>query len=162
MDLHPNRADEATLDRYATALADGIEVAVPAWVRRSVDRLMFAWAGKVPVDVADGAEVAGRAALEAIGPRVRALLATDVDAQRTNPLALVREAVTYPTEVLRRAGVPSVVRDAFAERAFPDDVYGLSPASFADVDPALHEPGLVWGAAKAHVVLARRRAEGRR
>ena len=31
-----------------------------------------------------------------------------------------------------------------------------------DLDPALHEPGLRWGAAKAHVVLARRRAEGRR
>jgi hypothetical protein len=41
-------------------------------------------------------------------------------------------------------------------------VYDLTPASFADVDPALHEPGLVWGAAKAHVHLARRRREGRR
>ena len=48
------------------------------------------------------------------------------------------------------------------ERAFPDDVYDLAPASFADVDPALHEPGLVWGAAKAHVHLARRRRDGRR
>ena len=33
---------------------------------------------------------------------------------------------------------------------------------FADVDPTLHEPGLRWGASKAHVVLLRRRAEGRR
>ena len=31
-----------------------------------------------------------------------------------------------------------------------------------DFYASLHEPGLVWGAAKAHVVLARRRAEGRR
>ena len=51
-------------------------------------------------------------------------------------------------------------RDEFAERTFPDDVYDLSPASFADVDPALHEPGLMWGAAKAHVILHRRRSEG--
>ena len=55
-----------------------------------------------------------------------------------------------------------VVRDAHAERLFPDDDYDLSPGAFADVDPALHEPGLVWGAAKAHVIMARRRAEGRR
>ena len=43
---------------------------------------------------------------------------------------------------------------------FPDDDYDLSPATFADIDESLHEPGLVWGAAKAHVVLTRRR--GRR
>jgi hypothetical protein len=55
-----------------------------------------------------------------------------------------------------------VARDEFSLRNFPDDVYDLTPASFADVDPELHEPGLLWGAAKAHVHLARRRREGRR
>ena len=35
-------------------------------------------------------------------------------------------------------------------------------ATVVGLPTALHEPGLVWGAAKAHVVLARRRAEGRR
>jgi len=85
------------------------------------------------------------------------LFAQDVDDQRVNPLAIVRGAVRYPTEVLRVAGVPPVVRDEFDERAFPDDLYALTPASFADVDPALHEPGLLWGAAKAHAHLTRRR-----
>ena len=75
---------------------------------------------------------------------------------------MVRRAVVYPTAVLRGAGVPPVVRDADAEARFPDDDYDLTPAAFADLDPSLHEPGLVWGAAKAHVHLARRRAEGRR
>ena len=88
---------------------------------------------------------------------VRHLLSLDVDAQRTNPLSVVRSAVRYPTEVLRSAGVPPVRRDEFAERAFPDDIYDLSPASFADVDPSLHEPGVVWGAAKAHIHLTRHR-----
>ncbi len=69
-------------------------------------------------------------------------------------MALVREAVAYPTQVLRAAGVPPVVRDQMAEAAFPRDDYDLSPASFADLDPNLAEPGLVWGAAKAHVVMA--------
>ena len=102
------------------------------------------------------------------GPRPRwarrsaALLATDVDEQRANPLAVLRSAVRYPTAVLAAAGVPPVVRSEFDERAFPDDVYGLAPATWADLDPALQERGIVWGAAKAHVVLGRRRAEGKR
>ncbi len=54
-----------------------------------------------------------------------------------------------------------LARDAFARRQDPDDVYDLMPASFADIDPALAEPGLVWGAAKAHVHLARRRRADR-
>jgi hypothetical protein len=70
---------------------------------------------------------------------------------------VLRAAVRHPTAVLAEAGVPEVVRDRFAEETFPADVYDLSPAAFADIDPALAEPGLVWGAAKAHVVLTRRR-----
>jgi hypothetical protein len=105
---------------------------------------------------------AGQAAVADVEAPLRDLLAQDPDAQRANPLAIVRRAVARPTEVLRAAGVPPVRRDPHAERLFPDDDYDLSPGAFADVDPSLHEPGLVWGAAKAHVVLARRRAEGRR
>ena len=67
---------------------------------------------------------------------------------------MLRTLVRYPTDVLRSAGARPVTRDEFAVRNFRDDVYDLSPATFADVDPALHEPGLVWGAAKAHVHLA--------
>jgi len=97
-----------------------------------------------------------------VGPRIHALLALDIDEQRVNPLALVREAVRYPTEVLRAAEVRPVHRDEFAARQFPDDDYDLTPTSFGEIDPDLHEPGLVWGAAKAHVHLSRRRAAGQR
>ncbi|MCB0970122.1 MAG: hypothetical protein KDA97_01200, partial [Acidimicrobiales bacterium] len=97
------------------------------------------------------------AAADDVGARLRELLAADVDEQRTGPLAVVRAAVSYPTDVLRRAGVPAVVRDEFAERAFVEDRYGLAPAAFADLDEGLADLGLRWGAAKAHVVLRRRR-----
>jgi hypothetical protein len=80
---------------------------------------------------------------------LRTLLETDIDAQATTPLSVLRHAVRYPTEVLRAAGVPPVRRDAFAESSFPDDDYDLAPASLADVDPDLVELGLAWGAAKA-------------
>jgi len=114
-----------------------------------VERIMIAWAGSVPSAVAEAAEEAARQAGAEVVPRVRALLMSDVDEQRTTPLALVRTAVRYPTGVLQSAGVAPVERDRFAERAFPEDVYDLAPASFADLDPALAEVAITWGAAKA-------------
>lgn len=155
-------ADAAALARYATALADGIEARLAGWVERVVTERHRAWSGPVPDEVAAAARAAGEAATAEVVPRVRALLARDVDDQPTGPLALLRGAVVHPTGVLRAAGVPPVARDAVAVRLHPDDAYDLSPATFADVHPDLHEPGLTWGAAKAHVVLARRRREGRR
>ncbi len=155
-------ADEAALAAHAQALAGAIDRALAPWVVRSVEVVAAAWGGPVPEAVVADAERAGGQARAEIGARVRDLLERDVDDQPTGPLALLRRAVTYPTEVLRRAGVPPVARDRFAEEAFPEDLYDLSPASFAELDPDLAELGLVWGAAKAHVVLARRRREGLR
>ena len=154
--------DLAALAAYAGALADGIERAVPAWVERSVRRVLDDQAIAVDDGVSRRIASAAARAREDGASRVRRLLATDVDRQAGNPLAILRDLVRYPTAVLRAAGARPVGRDEFHERNFPDDVYDLSPATFADVDPALHEPGLVWGAAKARVHLARRRREGLR
>ncbi len=160
-----NPDDERALVAYASALADAVDAALAGWVVRSVERLLLAWqggTGSVDPRVLADARAAGEQARADVGGQVRALLALDIDEQPTTPLTLLRRAVRYPTGVLRAAGVPEVVRDARDEELFPDDVYGLAPATFADIDPALHDPGLAWGAAKAHVHLARRRAEGRR
>lgn len=151
-------ADAAALRGYAAALADAVVGALPGWVEGAVVQRYEAWAGETaPPALIDDARLAGRRAVDDVEPRLRELLATDVDAQRTNPLAILRSAVGHPTQVLAAAGVPPVVRDAQAERLFPDDAYDLSPAAFGDLHPSVHEPGLVWGAAKAHVILARRR-----
>ncbi|MGH9192197.1 MAG: hypothetical protein ACRDZ0_06945 [Acidimicrobiales bacterium] len=155
-------ADAAALARYATTLADRIEQAIPGWIDRLVRRVLvdqdIAADDVVAARIAD----AGRAARIDGGRDVRALLSSDIDAQAGNPLAVLRSLVPHATAVLDAAGARPVTRDEFSMRSFPDDVYDLTPASFADVDPALHEPGLVWGAAKAHVHLARRRRQGKR
>lgn len=151
--------DEATLARYAGELADAVEHALPGWVERSVERR---YPGSLPDDVRQRAHEAGQRAAGEVGGQVRDLLRTDIDQQWTNPLSLLRAAVRYPGSVLEAAGAPRPPRDSEAIRLHPDDHFDLVPAAFADVDPALHEPGLVWGAAKAHVHLARRRREGRR
>jgi len=150
---------DANLQRCGDALANALEAALPGWVARSVEGRWQDWKGATPLppEVRAEAEKAGARAQSEVGQQLRTLFALDVDEQRVNPLDLVRRAVSYPAAVLRSAGVPEVVRDEFAERAFPDDVYGLAPASFADIDQSVYEPGLEWGAAKAHAHLTRRK-----
>jgi len=143
------------VEEHAAALAEAIEAALPGWVERSVARVMTDWKGEVDDDIRRAAIEAGGEAVADVGPRVRELLAADIDEQRTTPLSIVRGAVRFPTAVLRAAGVPPVRRDEQQEGLFPDDVYDLAPATFADVDPALGEVGMTWGAAKAYEHLQR-------
>jgi hypothetical protein len=154
--------DEEQLARYATDLADGVEAALAPWVERVVSDRCRAAGIEPDDDLRAQAASAGRRCRDEVAPKVRVLLSTDIDEQSTTPLTLLREAVRHPTAVLAVAGVPASHRDEFAERAFPEDRYGLAPATFGDLDEGLVDAGLVWGAAKAHVHLARRRAEGRR
>lgn len=148
------------MQEHARALADGIESALPAWVERSV-RARLGSASRLDAGQLEDAiaAAAGTAALET-GGQVRSLLEADIDDQHTTPLALVRQAVRYPTEVLRAAGAPPVERDAVQAGLLPDDPYDLAPATFADVDPGLADLGLAWGAAKAFAHLRRHRPAG--
>jgi len=154
---HPS-ADEETLAALGDELAGAVVAAVPGWVEREVARVYDAWdqvrpdGGAGPSEraaVLAAAAEAGRRAAQGLDPTLRALLAADVDSQQVTPLQLVAELVGFPSAVLEAAGVPPVERDAFAEARFPDDVYGLTPASLGTLDPALAEPALHWGAAKA-------------
>lgn len=155
-------ADAAALRHHARTLHDAIVTVLPGWVERCVASVADAWRPGSSRELAGATARAAAAAVDDVGPRLRELLEMDVDRQPTGPLDICRSAVVHPTRVLAAAGVPPVERDDFAVRAFPDDRYDLAPASFADLDPSVAEPGIIWGAAKAHVVLARRRAEGLR
>jgi hypothetical protein len=138
---------------YGAELAAVVDRVLPGWVVRCVQRFR--------TDLDGDAAVAGEAARSEIGIRLRDLLETDLDRQRSNPLAVLRGAVRYPTAVLAAAGVPAVVREPFAVTAFPDDIYNLAPATWSDIDPTLQDPGISWSAWKAHEFLRRRRAEGK-
>lgn len=154
--------DEQRLAEHGRQLAEAVDATLPGWVVRCVEDRVRAYLGDVSESVHAEAAAAGEQARHAVTPPLRALFDTDVDEQWTGPLAIIRRAVPYPTAVLQRAGIAAVDRDEAAEALFPDDVYDLTPASFADIDPSIQELGIAWGAAKAHVVLARRRAEGKR
>lgn len=143
---------EAFYAECAAELLVGLDAALVGWVERSIVE-------RVPSISAELAVGAAERTREAVLPRLRALLLADVDVQSAGPLGILRDAVGEATAVLTDAGVPCPRRDEFAVRNFPDDPYELGPATFDDVDPALHDLGLRWGAAKAHLVLARRRVK---
>ena len=146
--------DDRKLADYGARLAETVRLALPTWVERAVERRH---PGPLPDEMRAEAVSAGRAAADDVGTRLDELLALDIDQQWTNPLTLIRTAVRYPTEILARHGVPELSRDEHAVAINPADVYDLTPAAFSDLGPDVHEWGLVWGAAKAHVHLRRRR-----
>jgi hypothetical protein len=148
---------DKTLADIGRELAARVSEAVPVWVLRAVDALLPDGAPERD-RVMERARVAGRRAGEDVAGKLHALLAADVDAQRSTPLAVVRAAVSYPTEVLHEAGVAPVRRDPFVSDRFPDDPYGLTPASLQALAPDLGELAIAWGAAKA--MAHRRRHEG--
>jgi hypothetical protein len=152
----PQPADEVLAEAGA-ALGAALAAALGPWVEGAVARVHARLAGPPPPAVVAAARDAGERATAELAPALQALLAADVDAQRTTPLSLVRSAVRYPTEVLAEAGVTPVRRDAASVERFPDDPYDLTPAAYADLGPEVGELGLVWGAAKAHAHLARHR-----
>lgn len=135
----------------ADLLATTTAVARP-WLRSLVHRHAGAPAG-TEVD-----ELIEAAAAGLIADLTR-LLATDVDAQSVNPLALFRACTVPITVWLLGQGLTPGHRDPFAVEAFPDDVFGLYPARWDDIDPSLQSPGITWGAWKAMTVMQRRRAE---
>lgn len=143
-------------------LLDTALAVLPRWVTRSVERVLRAQRIETTAELREATARAGAEARDAVQDELGGLLARDVDEQRTNPLAVLRAATRFPTRVLRAAGAAEVQRDDFQRERFPDDVYDLAPATWTDVDPALHEPGILWGAWKAMTVLDRRRAEGKR
>lgn len=153
--------DEERLAAIAAELADRVEATVPGWIERLVLERVRDWNGHVSAEVAAEAVAAAEAAHRDVVPRMRALLGADIDEQTANPLEVLRGATRHAHAALTRIGVPSVARDDFAQRSFPGDSFDLMPATWSDVDPSLHEIGLTWGAAKAYVHKARRRAEGR-
>lgn len=157
----PDASVPRSVDEAAALLADGAIAALPGWVERCVVEACER-AGVTAQELGELAQAAGEQCVAEIGPPLRDLLATDVDEQQTTPLSVLRDAVRFPTEVLADGGVPALERDDFDASRFPDDPYGLTPASFADIEPDLGPMGIAWGAAKAFEVLQRRRAEGQR
>jgi hypothetical protein len=148
-----NLAARRRLDEAGAAIVVGVERTLPAWVEAQVARILDAYGRAHPaanLRARVAAVEAGTAATARVASFLRALFALDPADQRATPLEIVRTAYREPTAILRAAGVPPVEREAFDERAWPDDDYGLVPRTLGDLgDGDLAPLQLVWGMAKA-------------
>lgn len=146
------------MDQYSLHLLEVCESVVEPWLERCFDGVVVRQNLAPMVDAERRSASIGDATSRVLAD-LRSLLEVDPTAQKTNPLALLRDATTPVTDELRRIGAVPIDRDEFHERSFPSDVYGLCPATWADIHESLVEPGLEWGAFKAASVISRRRSE---
>ena len=137
-------------------LAGELEKALPLWVETQTKKIYEAWSGEWSDSIAAEARTAGEQCCEQLLPLIRNLFESDFANQQTTPLAILRRAAEFPTQVLKSRGVGPVVRDEFAESNFPKDVYDLTPTAFLDFGPKAHDLGIAWGAAKAFMHLQQR------
>lgn len=127
------------------------EKAIPAWLEKCV-RSVVQQQGLNTQDL--DAKVA--TFVKQVTPVITAELNDSVTGVRAdNPLSVFRRAVAFPTLLLAELGAVAVSRDQFSMESFPNDVYGLSPATWSDIDQSLHDPGIIWGAWTAREAMDR-------
>ena len=150
--------EAALLAQHTATLRDALAEKVPQWAATVVQALT------PEPDSPESDEAVERvrttAETETV-PELTRLLDTDIDAQWCSPLDVVRTLVPVLTDTLDQLGAAARPRDARSQELMPDDIYAITPATFADIHPSLHEPGLGWGAAKAHVHLRRHGTDAR-
>ena len=135
-------------------LAQAVEAVLEEWITGWVARF----------DAAAATSTATTAAIEMVRTEVlselRSLLTSDIDEQRATPLGVLRRAIAVVSDVLLAAGAKPPQRDPYDEQRFPEDVFGLNPATWSDIHPELVEPGLHWSVAKAFEHRRRHRSGG--
>lgn len=147
-------AEAELLASHASALLDGLRINVERW---AVNHLVSRSPASAHKRVQEGADRITDQVRNSVLLDLESLLSADIDHQWTSPLEIVRTLVGPITVELQSLGVPTPRRDGNSVALHPDDLYNIAPATFADVHPSLHDVGLAWGAAKAHVHLRRHR-----
>lgn len=146
------------MDDYSARLLQSVTAVAATWATRLIDDRLSADGLLDTVTEESRRSVVAEVERLAIDG-LRQLLELDAEQQRSNPLAVLRSATAPVSRLLASAGARPVERDEFDRRSFPDDVFGLAPATWADIDPSLLEPGIEWGAWKAATIIGRRRTE---
>jgi hypothetical protein len=144
--------EAALLAEYASALSAAMIELVPKWIEAVI-------AARAPepgsAATRDAVDRLRSLAQTLTTTELSRLLESDIDDQWSSPLEIVRSLVPALTAELHELDAPAVPRDPRSIELMVQDVYAITPATFADIDPSLHPLGLAWGAAKAHVHLRR-------
>ena len=152
---------DGRLSEYSQTLFDTCVVAVPEWITNRIQHVCLMSGGVVPEIVTTKVAGVAHATQAQVQIDLMALLSVDVDAQRTNPLQVLRGSTLMATALLIEAGIPPAQRDEFEVRSMPDDMFALGPLTWRDLGDDVHDAGIEWGAWKAAMIISRRRDEGK-
>ena len=133
------------MEAFAEQLADAVAVVLEPWLRRCVVDTALRVTGSVSLELkSDAALMASERAPEVLAA-LDDLLTTDVDAQRTNPLSILRGAVRHRLRSCGDTTCRCVARRFRRPFVSGRHLRRSSPATWSDVDEALVEPGIDVG-----------------
>ena len=155
-----NQPDASELEPYAGDLYQAVARAIPRWISTQIAEIASLSIDETSPEfqsaLADVTERTHQVATQ----NLLSLLATDVDAQQSNPLHVLRASTSFATQMLQSFGVEPARRDEYEVRAMPGDVFSIGPLTWRDLGEEVHDAGISWGAWKAATILTRRRADG--
>ena len=127
-------SDDLDIATVATELLAAAVEATPEWVRRCVDHVAREQA-LLTADLPEAAVAdAGVRAQDFVETRLGALLALDIDRQRTTPLS-ISSGMRCGSRSRRcmRWGAAPVHRGDVSRWAFPNDPFGITPGNLSDI-----------------------------
>jgi hypothetical protein len=155
-----NQPEAHELEPYADDLYQAVTRAIPHWITKQVAEIASLSIDETSKEFQSALADVAAHTLQVVSRDLLALLATDVDAQQSNPLHILRASTTSATQLLQTFGATPARRDEYEVRAMPDDVFSIGPLTWRDLGEEVHEAGISWGAWKAATILTRRRADG--
>jgi hypothetical protein len=155
-----NQPDASALEPYADDLYQAVTRAIPGWISTQVAEIASMSIDETSPEFQTALADVTKQTQQVATQNLLSLLATDVDAQQSNPLHVLRASTSHATQMLQAFGVEPARRDEYEVRAMPNDVFSIGPLTWRDLGEEVHEAGISWGAWKAATILTRRRAEG--
>lgn len=140
--------DDAKFTEYGLALHRAVVSAVRPWLRATV-------LSRHAVIDDDLEQVLDTVAIS-IDSSIAELVQADIDTPLSGPLERIRQCVEPVNQALAERGVDTPRRNTIDIEMRPADVYDLGPMTFRDLSDEVHDAGIAWGAAKAHLHLKRR------
>ncbi|MBJ7293401.1 MAG: hypothetical protein JHC78_07645, partial [Ilumatobacteraceae bacterium] len=94
------------LSEYSQTLLDACVAAIPEWITNRIQHVCLVSGGVIPEIVTTKVAGVAHATQAQVQIDLMALLSVDVDAQRTNPLQVLRGSTLMATALLIEAGIP--------------------------------------------------------
>ena len=155
-----NQPDASALEPYADDLYQAVTRAIPRWITTQVSEIASLSIDETSQEFQSALADVAKQTHQEVSQNLLTLLVTDVDAQQSNPLHVLRASTSFATQMLQSFGAEPARRDEYEMRAMPHDVFSIGPLTWRDLGEEVHDAGISWGAWKAATILTRRRADG--